>query len=280
MKYNKSIKNVPLGFFKHAVFIIWSALTIYPIFFIIATALKSKEEYSFNKFGIPFEPTIDNVKNILFQTNFSRWILNSFIVTTISIAVSLILSILAAYGLSRSKFLFRNPLINIIISLIVIPPIIMILPLFVFFNQVNLTNNYIGISIIFTGILIPFCIYSLLGFFKTIPSSLIESAYIDGASSFKILIRIVIPLSGPAIATLAVVNAIYVWNDLLISIVMMSKESLRTIMGGILQFASFYDLDVPLLMTGLALTTLPIIVLYFFTQRFFIRGLTSGALKE
>ena len=155
-----------------------------------------------------------------------------------------------------------------------------LIPLFVFFNQVDLTNNYIGISIIFTGILVPFCIYSLLGFFKTIPQSLIESAYIDGASSFKILIRIVIPLSGPAIATLAVVNAIYVWNDLLISIVMMSKESLRTIMGGVLQFASFYDLDVPLLMTGLALTTLPIIVLYFFTQRFFIRGLTSGALKE
>ncbi len=280
MKYRKKkIRNIPLGILKHLIFSIWSVLTIFPIVFMIITALKTKDEYSYNKLGFPIDATLSNIKEILFETNFGRWFLNSLIITVFTIILSLALGILAAYVLNKVRFKFKSPFINIIVSLIVIPPIIMIVPLYVFLVRVNLTNNYFGISLVFIGILLPFCIYTLLGFFKTIPRSLTESAIVDGASSFRILINIIIPLSAPAIGTLAVVNAIYVWNDLLISIIIMQKEKMRTLIGGLIMFASRYNLQIPLLMTGLALSTIPIIILYFLTQRYFIQGLTSGAIK-
>jgi ABC-type glycerol-3-phosphate transport system permease component len=112
-----------------------------------------------------------------------------------------------------------------------------------------------------------------------VPDEIIEAAVIDGSSIPQILARVVVPLSGPPITTLLVVNALWVWNELLLALVFLPKDNLRTLMVGITVFKSRYNLDVPVTMTGLLLTTLPMILLYVIFQRVFIRGLTAGALK-
>ena len=133
--------------------------------------------------------------------------------------------------------------------------------------------------LIYVGLMLPFSVYMLTNFFRTIPASMIEAALIDGASSWRVFRRIVLPLSAAPLVTLAVVNLLWVWNELLIALVFLQDDSKKTLMIGITGFQSRYSLDVPVIMAGLTLATLPIVTVYIFGQRYFVRGLVSGALK-
>jgi len=119
----------------------------------------------------------------------------------------------------------------------------------------------------------------LTTFFRAVPRELFESAALDGASHLRILGLIVVPLSAPALVTLVVVNTLWVWNDLLIALVFLPSDELKTLMVGVTIFRSRYNLDVPVTMAGLLLAALPMLVVYLLGQRFFIRGLTAGAVK-
>jgi ABC-type glycerol-3-phosphate transport system permease component len=119
----------------------------------------------------------------------------------------------------------------------------------------------------------------LTNFFKTIPFEIIESAVMDGASSFEILRKILLPLSAPALITMIVVNTLWVWNDLLVALVLLNKDELRTLMVGITVFGSRYNSDVPVAMAGMLMASVPMLLLYLFGQRYFIRGMVAGAVK-
>ena len=127
--------------------------------------------------------------------------------------------------------------------------------------------------------MLPFSVYMLTNFFKSIPESIIESANIDGASSFRTFRSIVLPLSGPALATLAVVNLLWAWNELLLALVFLQTNDKKTLMVGITGFQSRYSLDIPTVMAGMSIATLPLIIAYLFGQKFFIAGLTAGSTK-
>jgi ABC-type glycerol-3-phosphate transport system permease component len=186
---------------------------------------------------------------------------------------------LAAYPLARSSFPGRLPFIGLNIVLMVVPPVVLVVPLFLFFVNLGLVNSRLAVILIYTGLLIPFSIYLLVNFFVTIPRSLEEAARIDGAGSLRVLVRVVVPLSAPSIVTVVVVNTVWVWNELLIALVFLQDDSKKTLMVGITGFQSRYSLNVPVIMAGLTLATLPIVAVYVFGQRFFVRGLVSGAFK-
>jgi ABC-type glycerol-3-phosphate transport system permease component len=156
----------------------------------------------------------------------------------------------------------------------------MLIPLFSEFDALGLVSTYRGAILVYAGLTMPFSVYLLTSFFRSIPDELIESAMADGASSFRILWQIVLPLSAPALVTLVVVNALWVWNELLIALTFLPEDRLKTLMVGITTvFQGRYTLDVPTMMAGMLLTAAPMLVLYLVGQRFFIRGLTAGALK-
>jgi ABC-type glycerol-3-phosphate transport system permease component len=155
----------------------------------------------------------------------------------------------------------------------------MIIPIFILLSRLKLTSNYLGALIIYAGLITPFTVYMLTNFFKSVPTEIIESALIDGASTLGILIRIMLPLSGPALVTAIIVNGLWVWNDLLVALVLLPKDELRTLMVGITIFGSRYNRDIPVAITGMLLASLPMFFLYLFGQRYFIRGMLAGALK-
>jgi ABC-type glycerol-3-phosphate transport system permease component len=155
----------------------------------------------------------------------------------------------------------------------------MIIPLFILFTNLSLTGTYPGVILIYAGLTLPFSAYMLTTFFRAVPRELFESAALDGASHLRILWKIVLPLSAPALVTLVVVNTLWVWNDLLIALVFLPSDELKTLMVGVTVFRSRFNLDVPITMAGLLLAALPMLVVYLFGQRFFIRGLTAGAVK-
>ncbi|GAB4546561.1 MAG: carbohydrate ABC transporter permease [Anaerolineae bacterium] len=259
--------------------ILATLLSLFPIYFMIVSAFKTKDEYIANKWGLPGAPILDNFATAFSGEKFFIRFANSTILTVGSVLISLLIACLAAYAFARMEFPAKRALFNLLISLMVVPPVVLIVPLFVSMVQWKLVNTYQGVILIYTGLMLPFSTYLMTNFFRTIPGEIIDAALIDGASNFGVFRRIMIPLSAPAIMTLIVVNALWVWNELLIALVFLQKDELKTLMVGIAALRSRNYVDIPATMAGLFIATIPIVVLYVFGQRYFIRGLVSGAVK-
>jgi raffinose/stachyose/melibiose transport system permease protein len=143
----------------------------------------------------------------------------------------------------------------------------------------NALNTYWVAMVIYAGMMLPFSTFLLVTYFQTIPRELLEAARIDGAGSLRTLISVVLPLSRPALVTVVIVQSLWAWNEVLIALVFLQQDNLRTLMVGLTVFQSRYQLDVPLVMAGMLWATIPMLALYFAGQRFFIRGLTAGGVK-
>lgn len=268
-----------LAFLKQLVLIAFSILAAYPVYYMVVTAFKTREGWLHNQFGLPIPLTLANFAQALDQGRLLIWFRNSVVVTTAAILASTVVSALAAYAIARMRFRGRDTFLNSMIVLMVVPPAVLILPLFILMVQIKLINTLQGIILIYVGLLIPFSIYLLVSFFSGLPSELFDAAAIDGCSTFGILWRIVAPLSGPAFVTLVVVNALWVWNELLVALVFLQSEELKTLMPGLTLFKGHFSINEPLIMAGTLIATLPMIVLYLVGQRFFIEGLVAGAVK-
>jgi ABC-type glycerol-3-phosphate transport system permease component len=263
---------------KHAVLLLASLVALFPVYVMITAAFKTQSDFLNDPFSLPLHPSLGGFHTAL-NDQFPRWFANSAILTSSSVAATLTIASLAAWGFARWSFRGRDAVLSLLVSLMVVPPVVLLVPLFVFGADLGWISTYRLVILIYVGLMLPFSIYMLTAFFRTIPPSMIEAAAVDGASSFMVFRRIVLPLSAAPLATLAVVNLLWVWNELLIALVFLQDDSKKTLMTGITGFESRYNLNVPAIMAGLTLATLPIVTLYLFGQRFFVRGLTSGAAK-
>lgn len=264
---------------KEVVLIVAVVIVLLPTAFVILTALKTQADYSLDKVGLPPVPTLANVEEAMRGGRFGLWFFNSILLAFGATAISLIVAAPAAFAFSRMRFRGQTFLLALVTALMVIPPVVLILPLFILLTRLGMTSSYQGVILVYAGLLTPFSVFLLTSFFRAVPNALIESASIDGAASHTVLLRIMLPLTAPAMATLVVVNALYVWNDLLIALVLLPRDELRTLMVGVTVFGSRYNSDVPVAMTGMLLASLPMLIVYIVAQRFFIRGLASGGLK-
>lgn len=264
---------------KHAVLLLASFLALVPTLFMISTALKTDEEYAIDKLGLPDVPVLENFRAVLVDSPFLSWMLNSAILVAGAVLLSTVISCLAAYAIARMEFKGRDTLLAVSTSLMAVPPIVMIVPLFVLYSRIGLISTYQGAIIIYAGLITPFSVYLLTTFFRTVPKELFESARLDGAGDLTILLKVVLPLSAPALVTLVVVNSLYVWNDLLIAIIFLQEDAKRTLMAGISVFQGRYNNQVPLTMAGMVIASAPMLILYIVFQKYFIRGLMAGAVK-
>jgi ABC-type glycerol-3-phosphate transport system permease component len=264
---------------KHALLLVATVTALVPTAFMVVTSLKSQDEYTFNKVGLPHTIVFDHFDNVLFHSPFLNWMGNSLILAGGSVILGTVVSCLGAYAIARMRFVGQGLLFSVSTSLMAVPPVVMIVPLFVLYSELHLISTFHGAILIYAGLITPFSVYLLTTFFRTLPRELFESARIDGAGDLFILWRIVLPLSLPALLTLVVVNALYVWNDLLIAIIFLQDDSKRTLMAGISVFQGRYDNQIPLTMAGMVVASAPMIILYVAFQKFFIRGLMAGAIK-
>ncbi len=249
-----------------------------PGYIMVTGALKTQEEFLSSPWSLPLHPNVS-----AFATSWSAglptWFVNTIIVTAGAVVGVMVLSALAAWGFAYWQFKGRETLLGVIVSLMVVPPVVLLIPLFQFGAQLGWISTFRILILIYIGLMLPFSIYLLANFFSAIPHSLLEAAQIDGASTGAIFRRIVLPLSGPPIATLAVVNILWAWNELLLALVFLQDPDKHTLMVGIAGFRGRYSLDIPTVMAGLTLVTLPLVVAYLVGQRFFIQGLTAGGIK-
>ena len=257
----------------------FSIIAAYPVYYMVVTSFKTRIDWLNNQFGLPGKINFDNFVTAASQGRLLIWFRNSMIVTILSIVISTLFAALAAFAVARMRFRGRQLYLNMMISLMVIPPAVLIVPLFGLMVKGNLINTFQGLIFIYVGLLLPFSIYLLVSFFRGLPVELFDAAAIDGCSSFGTLMRIVIPLSAPALVTLVVVNTLWVWNELLIALIFLQSDELKTLMPGISLFKGRFNNNEPLVLTGAFLASLPMILLYLVGQRFFVQGMVAGAVK-
>ncbi len=252
---------------------------LYPLYFMVTTALKNHDEYAADKLGIPSNPVLDNIRHVLGDPNLVRWFTNSVLVTAGSVALAIVTSLLAAYAITRGGNFATGSVLTALIALMAVPPVALVVPLFVMMARLHLLNSIFSVVLIYSGLLVPLSVYLLVGFFRAIPRELDEAAVMDGAGRFGVLRHVLIPLAKPAILTLAVVNTVYVWNEFLIALLFLQREEVQTLMVGIASFQGRFQVDEPLLMAWSLFASVPILLVYIFGQRFLVRGLIGGALK-
>jgi len=272
-------KARPDNALKHGILVLATFLALVPSIFMILTSLKSQDEYTFNKVGLPQALVLDHFKSILFDSPLFAWMGNSAILAAGAVLLSTAVSCLGAYAIAMLRFKRRSLLFSVSTALMAVPPVVMIVPLFVLYTQLDLISTFRGTIVIYAGLITPFSVYLLTTFFRTLPKEIFESARIDGAGEFFILWKIVLPLSLPALLTLVVVNALYVWNDLIIAIIFLQDDAKRTLMAGISVFQGRYEAQIPLTMAGMVIASAPMVILYIAFQKYFIRGLMAGAIK-
>ena len=161
-----------------------------------------------------------------------------------------------------------------------VPPVAMLIPLFRTVVKLGMVNTLGSVIFIYRGLCLPMTVYMIRNFLLSVPDAILEAARIDGCSRFRSLFSIVLPLSVPAIITSGLVNLVWAWNELMVALVFLQKEHLRTLIVGTTIFKSRYSLNVPVIMAGLVVVTLPMIIVYIFGQKKLVQGLMSGAVKE
>ncbi len=224
---------------------------------------------------IVFRPTLRNYVNVFATQNFAQYFWNSLVIGVGSTGLGLVLGLPAAYSIARHK---QRGLALAILMARIVPGITFLIPLFILFRALGLVDTYL--SLILTHLLVglPFIVWVMVPFFEAIPLSLEEAARVDGASMLQVVLRVVLPISGPGIVTASILAFVFSWNNFMFSIVLATNRT-KTLPVAIYNFISYAQIDWGGLMAAAVVITLPVLVLALLTQRYVVRGLTAGAVK-
>ncbi len=250
-----------------------------PIFFTVITSFKSRDEYVYNVFSIPERWSLENYANLFEAYDVPQMFLSSLTVTIIPIFFIVYFGAMAAFAIGKFEFKGRRIFANMIFPLMSIPSVVMLFPLFRLFSKLNMTNKFGSVIVIYIGLILPFILNMLTSFMSSISSSYLEAAMIDGCGFWQMFHRIILPLLAPALSATTIVGAMWLWNEMLIAFIFLQDEAKRTLVVGLTSMQGLFQLDVPLLMAGATITTVPVILIFVFGQKWFIRGLTAGGVK-
>lgn len=264
--------------------IIVAIIFLIPFYWNIVSALKpSAEILKYPPSLFPANPTITQFERLLGSSNgvFILYIRNTLILAGATILLVLFISVFAAYSMSKLPFRGIKMIFLLILSIIMVPFQSLLIPLFDLLNKMGLIDTIPGLVLVYATFFMPFCIYMLKSYFSSLSDSLRESALIDGASEIKIMTKIYIPLSLPAIATVVVYVFLETWNDFILSLVFTSSNSVKNVQVGITDFAmQRFTMDWGVINAGTAISSIFPIIVFLLLQKYYVQGLTAGANKE
>ncbi|RSN34660.1 carbohydrate ABC transporter permease [Amycolatopsis sp. WAC 01416] len=262
----------------YATLIIGAAMSVFPYWLIVSTALKPRGElFEAAPWAPPSSPTLENLGALL-GSDFAQSILNTFIFVTVLTVGQLIFTTLAAYAFARLDFRGRNSLFWLYLATLMVPNVVTLIPLFLIMRELDLVNSWYGLVAPYVfGT--PYGIFLMRQFFRSIPREIEEAARVDGAGHLTILWRIILPLSRPILATLAIVTVISSWNNFLWPLIITSSEDTRVVTVAIAALRSEIGIDYTRMMAGSLLTLLPMLLVFVFFQRYIVRSVALTGLK-
>lgn len=262
-------------------FVALAAFLGFPVFWMVSTAFKPTSEI-FVRFPslLPEAPTLANFRGVLGQGDLPLWLGNSLLTAGGAALLTTVLATLAAHSFARFRYRGRKPMMALMISAQMFPFAMLLISLYPLLQMVGLLDTRLGLTIAYIVFALPTGTYMLFSYFVRLPEELMEAARIDGASELRILLRIVLPVSVPGLVTVALYSFMWAWNDLLYAMTLITSPELRTIGPGLLmsQLGEMRQ-DWGAAMAASLVASLPVVLAFALVQRWFVQGLTSGAVK-
>jgi len=257
----------------------FTIVVLFPFYWLLVSSLKTQDQlFQIPPLWIPTAPTFDNFVR-LFQGRFPVWFQNSAVVASATTLLGLTLAALAAYSFSRFPFPGNRALSTIFLFIQLFPVAVVVIPLFILWTNLKLTNTYASLIVTYLVFGLPVSTWLLIGFFNAVPAELEEAAMIDGSSRLGALWRVTLPLALPGLAATAIYIFLLSWNEFFFALTFMNSTDMRTIPVGLSSFFAEHSVDWGLVMAGSVVASLPVVLLFGALSRYFIQGLTSGALK-
>ena len=274
----------PMGFWiakgaQYGMLILFAVFVLVPFMWVIFTALKSNLEIAQEPLGLPPNWRFENLAQAWNQGKFSRYFINSVIVTVPIVILVVSLSCLAGYGLARLKMPGRMLIFYFFLVGLMVPFTAIMIPLFYILRDIGVLGTYWAMILPQTAISLPFGIFFMRAFFSGLPYDLTDAAKIDGCNDFGVFRRVMLPLAGPAVAALVVFNFMGSWNAFLLPLIYLQSDKLRPVMTGMMFFTTRWGPDYSMSMAGTLIVMAPIMAVYLAFQRQFIQGLTAGAVR-
>ena len=278
-KKTRSLRIMNMHIPYHILMVIWSFISIFPLWFLVINTFKVKKEIYLNFFGLPQKWTLENYESLLGSRDFFVYFRNSFLVVVVSLSMILFVGSLCAYALAHWRTKTSRGVYYFFVIGMMLPIKIATIRLLQIMKALNTLNTLFCLFPVYIAMGLPTAVFILTEFIHGLPRELYEAGYMDGASRFRIWYRIVIPLTRPALATVAIYNLVPIWNDLWFPLIFITKESSKTVLLAVTRLQGQYTTDWPKLLTVLTLSSLPVIALYLAMSQSFIKGLTAGAVK-
>ena len=250
--------------------------TIYPLIFMALNAFKQRSEYYTNPYGLPKSLYFGNFQIAVENFGLLQSFANSMLVTITAILLVTTLAGLAAFAVAKLRFRGKQAVFYSIISMMLIPGQVLLIPIYLMFARLGLVNNHLSVILMYTVINLPFGVFFLTAAFRGIPDELIEAARIDGASLVQVFRHIIMPLGRPAVLTLATLSFLNMWNELLLALILLPDETKRLITPAITMVMGRFTTNQPLLMTGLLITSVPTIAVLIIFSRYLVKGIAAG----
>ena len=260
----------------------FAVIVAFPFYWMIVSSLRPLEEILMNpaNLGLDFRKIdLNAYYDVLFDHGFIRYILNSLYVSIITVALSLTLATVGGYAVTRLRFRGQSFMSYSILIIYMFPAIVLVIPLYVIFSHMGFRDSINVLILVYLAQTLPVALYMLRSYFKTLPLEMENAGLIDGCSRFGVIWRIIIPLSAPALASVALYTFMIAWNEFLFAFMFLDTPDKFTLSRGVVQLAGSVHLSKQLVMAASVLVTLPILFLFLFFERYLVRGMTSGAMK-
>lgn len=264
----------------HIYLVILSVIAFFPLVWVLLSSVKASGELTSNPTAfLPKEFTLVNYKNVIDNLGFTVNIGNSLIIALITTFIAITVSSMAAYGIVRFFPKFGNIMSRVLVTTYMFPPILLAIPYSLVMAKLGLTNTRVGLIIVYLSFSVPYAVWMLVGFFKTVPIGIEEAARVDGANKLVTFVRIVLPLVAPGIVATAIYTFINAWNEFLYSLILINSTNLMTVSVALKSLQGAEILDWGSMMAASTIVVIPSVIFFTFIQRYIAGGMTEGSVK-
>ncbi len=253
--------------------------TIYPLVFTANVAMKTRHDYILDRFSLARSANTDNIAAAWTNVGMERYFVNSLIVVTAAVVLLLLIGSMAGFALSHLRFRGARVLFLGCLAALFVPFQVIMVPLARIMADSHLMDTYTGLILAYVAQFLPFTIFLMTSYYTGIPGEIMDAARIDGNTPYGVYRRVMLPMGRPALLSVGILNALFCWNDVLISLLMMPSPEHRTLMVGVTSLRGQYGDDIPVFASGVLIAALPVLVLYLLFQRQIADGVTAGSTK-
>ena len=264
----------------YAVLIVVSIVALFPILQIFNISLRPADQFASTSLGlIPEGATFEAYRVMLFEKEFSLWLGNSLIVSLTTALIGLLLASTAGYAFSRFRFPGRRPTMQVFLVSQMFPATMLLLPLFIMMRKLALLDSFVGVITAYVVTALPFCVWTMKGYYDTIPPDLEEAAKIDGCGDLGVFLRVTLPLASPALAITGLFSFMTGWSEFMVARVILSSKHMFTLPLGLENLTGTFATEWANYAAGSFLVCIPVVVLFVIMSRFLVGGLTLGGVK-